>query len=335
MTRLFYAYAAADARLRDRLEQQLHGLKQRGALSGWHARVVGAGTGAGGRGGVDPHAAQADVVLLLVSADLVSEGYCYGPEVRLALERHRRGEARLIPVLLRPCSWKHTPVGGLPPLPADGKPVTRWASSDDAFRAIAAGIAAAAAPAVSAARPLPQPTAAAVLAAPAAAAERPAAPAPEPIPSEVVLQPQELGPGYTAIEQPGAPPPAGGVKVVRVAGVAGAASPQVAQLVYRAKSAGDAAARLEAGVRAEVTKGGRAEPVPDAWEQGATVRRVRLVGRSEPGVIVLAAKARFVVAAKVSGGGDGAAAGDDAGPADPAGLAGSVVRRMLARIPDA
>jgi hypothetical protein len=333
VTQLFYAYAAADARQRDRLEQQLHGLRQRGVLSGWHSRTVGARS-AEGRDGVSPHVGQADLVLLLVSADLMADGYCYGPEVRLALERHRRGEARLIPVLLRPCSWRHTPIGGLAPLPADGKPVTRWASSDDAFRAIAAGIAAAAAPAVAPEPPPPAP--AAVHAEPAAAAERPAASQPEPVPSEVVLPPHELGPGYTALEVPGGGRSgAGDAKVVSVAAGAGgadAASFQVAQLVYRAKSAGAAAARLEDGVRAEVAKGGRAESVEDAWAPGATVRRVRLVGRSEPGAIVLAAKDRFLVAAKVSGGGAGAAPGDGR---DPVGLAEHVVRRMLARIPSA
>jgi hypothetical protein len=354
MKQLFYAYAAADARQRDRLEQQLQALKQRGVLSGWHSRVVGAGSD--GRDGASAHAAQADIFLLLVSADLLADTYFHGPEVRLALERHRRGEARVIPVLVRPCSWKHTTIGSLNPLPADAKPVTRWSNADEAFRSIAAGIAAAAAPpaapapavsapvAVGAATDgrveVPAPAAAAAAASGAAAApavaERPApaAPGAEPVPAEIMLQPHELGPGFTSLDPSGSRPDASSAKVISVAGVTGGeggASFQVAQLVFRAKTTGDAAVQLEAGVQAELTRGGQTEPVADAWDPAATVRRVRLVGRKEPGAMVLAAKDRFLVAAKVSG---GKAGGSAEGSADGAtDLAGSVVRRMLARIP--
>jgi hypothetical protein len=356
MKQLFYAYSAADARQRDRLEQHLQALKQRGVLSGWHSRVVGAG--ADGRDGVSAHASQADIFLLLVSSDLLTDSYFHGPEVRLALERHRRGEAKVIPVLVRPCSWNHTTIGSLAPLPANGKPVTRWSNADEAFRSIAAGIAAAAtppAPAVSAPAESPAevpaegaaPAAAAAATAPARAAqgasagaatavvERPAAAAPaaEPVPAEIMLQPHELGPGFTSLDPSGSRPDAGSAKVISVAGVIGGeggASFQVAQLVFRAKTTGDAAVRLEAGVQAELTRGGQTEPVAEVWDPQATVRRVRLVGRKEPGAMVLAAKDRFLVAAKVSGGKSGAEADSTS---DPAGLAGSVVRRMLARIP--
>ena len=358
MKQLFYAYSAADARQRDRLEQQLQALKQRGVLSGWHSRVVGAG--ADGRDGVSAHASQADIFLLLVSSDLLTDSYFHGPEVRLALERHRRGEAKVIPVIVRPCSWNHTTIGSLSPLPTNGKPVTRWSNADEAFRAIAAGIAAAATPpAAAVSAPVEAPAevlaegaapasaAASAAAAPATAtassgagaatavAEPPAAgaPAAEPVPAEIMLQPHELGPGFTSLDPSGSRPDAGSSKVISVAGVTGGEggpSFQVAQLVFRAKTTGDAAVRLEAGVQAEVTRGGQAEPVAEAWDPQATVRRVRLVGRKEPGAMVLAAKDRFLVAAKVSGGKSGADA-DSAN--DPAGLAGSVVRRMLARIP--
>lgn len=363
MKQLFYAYSAADARQRDRLEQQLQALKQRGVLSGWHSRVVGAG--ADGRDGVSAHASQADIFLLLVSSDLLTDSYFHGPEVRLALERHRRGEAKVIPVLVRPCSWNHTTIGSLAPLPTNGKPVTRWSNADEAFRSIAAGIAAAAtppAPAVSApveapaevlaegaapsaaaaAAPAAAPAtasaasgagAATAVAEPPAAATAAAAPAAEPVPAEIMLQPHELGPGFTSLDPSGSRPDAGSSKVISVAGVTGGEggpSFQVAQLVFRAKTTGDAAVRLEAGVQAEVTRGGQTEPVAEAWDPQATVRRVRLVGRKEPGAMVLAAKDRFLVAAKVSGGKSGA---DADSATDPAGLAGSVVRRMLARIP--
>jgi hypothetical protein len=319
MTTLFYAYAAQDVRMHEQLEKHLRALKQRGALADWHSRVV--GSDAAWRTEVSPHVAQADVVMLLVSGDFVSHEYCYGPEVHLALERHLRGEVRLIPVLLRPCNWKSTPFGALHPLPQDGKPVSRWRSAELAFQSIVAGIA----------PPAPQPVAVAAVEPETPVGDEAAAPpAPEPLPSEVALHPEEVGPGYMALSLPGRPAEAdaASAKFITMAGAAGVESPRVAQLVYRAKSARDAQDRLEAGVQAEVTRGGQTEPLPDGDSPGAAIRRVRMVGRQEPGAIVLAAKGRFLVAAKVSGGENGAASSHD-----PADLAGSVVSRMLARIP--
>ena len=37
--------------------------------------------------------------------------YCYGIEMKRALERHNAGEARIIPIILRPVDWQFAPVG--------------------------------------------------------------------------------------------------------------------------------------------------------------------------------------------------------------------------------
>lgn len=38
-----------------------------------------------------------------------------------------------LPVILRPCAWKHTAVGKLQALPKDGEPITTWLNQDAAF----------------------------------------------------------------------------------------------------------------------------------------------------------------------------------------------------------
>lgn len=52
------------------------------------------------------------------------------------MERHRSGEARVIPVILHPCDWLHTPFGKLRATPPDGKPISKFANQHDAFLAI-------------------------------------------------------------------------------------------------------------------------------------------------------------------------------------------------------
>ena len=62
-----------------------------------------------------------------------ASAYCYDIEMKRALERHERGEARVIPVILRPCEWKEAPFGKLMATPRDGKPVTSFPDLDEAF----------------------------------------------------------------------------------------------------------------------------------------------------------------------------------------------------------
>ena len=68
------------------------------------------------------HLDAADVILLLVSPDFMASDYCYGVELKRALERHKRGQVRVIPIILRPVYWQGI-LGMLQALPKDGKPV--------------------------------------------------------------------------------------------------------------------------------------------------------------------------------------------------------------------
>jgi hypothetical protein len=73
------------------------------------------------------------IILLLISPDFMNSDYCYGVEMRQAMERHKRGEALVIPVILRPVHWQGAPFSRLQALPRDAKPVTNWVDQDDAF----------------------------------------------------------------------------------------------------------------------------------------------------------------------------------------------------------
>ena len=57
-----------------------------------------------------------------------------------ALERHKTGEARVIPIILRRCDWEETPIGELQALPLEGKPISQWADQDEAFWNVSKGI---------------------------------------------------------------------------------------------------------------------------------------------------------------------------------------------------
>ncbi len=84
----------------------------------------------------------AHIILLLVSPDFIDSDYCYGTEMKQAMERHERGEACVIPVILRQVYWQDMPFGKLQALPTDAKPVMsrHWFDQDEALNDVAQGI---------------------------------------------------------------------------------------------------------------------------------------------------------------------------------------------------
>ena len=135
---VFYSYAREDEVLRKKLEKHLVSLKHSGEITGWHDRMI--SPGAKWEDEIHAHLESAQIILLLISADFLASDYCYGVEMRRAMERHEAGEARVIPIILKPVYWANLPFKELDTLPAEGKPVTTWKNRDEAFVSIARGI---------------------------------------------------------------------------------------------------------------------------------------------------------------------------------------------------
>jgi hypothetical protein len=138
---VFFSYSHKDEKHKDSLLAHLSQLKHENKIRDWHDRKIGAGTEWAGQ--IDEHLNSAQVILLLVSSDFLASRYCYDVEMNRAMERHEAREARVIPIIVRPCDWHSAPFGKLQALPTDGKPVTDYKSRDEAFTVIAKGIRAA------------------------------------------------------------------------------------------------------------------------------------------------------------------------------------------------
>jgi formylglycine-generating enzyme required for sulfatase activity len=135
---LFYSYSHRDEDLRLALEEHLSVLRRAGLIAEWHDRKIMAGEN--WAEAIDRSLTSADIVLLLVSAAFINSDYCWGREMEKALKRDASGEARVIPVILRPCRWLSTPLATLQALPREGRAVTLWPNADEAFDDVAAGI---------------------------------------------------------------------------------------------------------------------------------------------------------------------------------------------------
>ena len=135
---LFYSYSHRDEDLRLKLETHLAVLRRGRLIAEWNDRKLEPGDA--WKDQIDRHLTSADIVLLLVSPDFFDSDYCWGEEMTKALERHERGEARVIPVILRHCRWQSTPLASLQAVPRGAKPIKSWPDKDKAFDDVAAAI---------------------------------------------------------------------------------------------------------------------------------------------------------------------------------------------------
>jgi Effector-associated domain 5/Effector-associated domain 1/TIR domain len=132
--RALLAYAPEDERFARDLVKHLSSLTHGGMLSLWDWRSMPAGTDV--RREMAARFEAADLVLLLVSADLLASSELYAAVVTPALARAKAG-ARVIPILARPSDFWGSELGHLMPLPSTGEPITQFRTADEAFVDIA------------------------------------------------------------------------------------------------------------------------------------------------------------------------------------------------------
>ena len=125
-----FSYSHKDEKLRQRLATYLKPLERRGLLEVWHDRKL--VPGERWAEVIDERIWRADIVLLLITADFIESDYCIEKELAAALKRHHKGEARVIPVILRQCLWKRLPFSDLQALPKDARPVVLSVAEEDA-----------------------------------------------------------------------------------------------------------------------------------------------------------------------------------------------------------
>src|SRR5581483_610683 len=136
--RVFYSYSHKDDEFRIALDNHLRLLQRQGLISAWHDRRLEAGSEWGQQ--IDSHLRSADIILLLVSSDFLASDYCFDVELQCALDRHRDGEATVIPIILRHVDWSQAPFAELQALPRNGKAVSSWPDRDEALTNVARGV---------------------------------------------------------------------------------------------------------------------------------------------------------------------------------------------------
>jgi hypothetical protein len=138
MATAFISYSHRDEAFRQELETHLAPLRRQGLLSVWHDRRIPAGDLLDET--ISENLENADLLLMLISADFVASEYCYAREMTRALERHKAKAARAISIICRPCDFHGLPFAKFVLLPTDAKPVSSWTDRDAAWVDVVRGI---------------------------------------------------------------------------------------------------------------------------------------------------------------------------------------------------
>ena len=134
---VFISYSPADDAARRTLETHLSGLQRSRLIRTWTAHQIGPGRDA--RAAIDQRIDQAHLILLLISPDFLASDYYYDVEMKRALERHRLGRARVVPIVVRHVDWRGTHIESLTMLPENARPVSSpgWGTIDTAWLSVA------------------------------------------------------------------------------------------------------------------------------------------------------------------------------------------------------
>ena len=135
---IFVSYSHEDEPMKKELDKSLIMLKRSDKIDVWQDRLLVAGQEWDDT--IKQELAGADIILLLISVDFNNSQYIWDKELATAMERHEKGEVRVIPIILRSCEWGDMPYAKLQALPTGATPVNKYIDKDEAYTDIAKGI---------------------------------------------------------------------------------------------------------------------------------------------------------------------------------------------------
>jgi hypothetical protein len=130
--KVFISHSHSDQPFLSELQRHLGALERVGTIRTLSDQ--GLKPGNAWQAGLRENLEDANVVLVLVSADYLSSEFA-SKEMEMALQRAKEG-AKVIPIILRHSDWEKTPFAGLQVLPRGGTPVSDWSNREAAWASV-------------------------------------------------------------------------------------------------------------------------------------------------------------------------------------------------------
>ena len=129
--KIFISYSHKDEEHKNELQSWLKSLQYSFEINVWEDRQIQIGDDWSEE--ILSELNAAEFIILLISKDFLASDFIQDVEVKRAFERHEKGEAVVMPVIVRPCYWQQDPIQRVQVVPKDGKPVTKFDDEDEAW----------------------------------------------------------------------------------------------------------------------------------------------------------------------------------------------------------
>jgi hypothetical protein len=138
--RIFYSYARRDESWRKEIDRLLPAFEWDVTIRTWYDGEI--EPGEEWESEIDRNIASADIILLFIGQAFVDSRYCRQVELPAALNRHTRGEARVVPIIMENTSpdWRTLEFAHLQVLPYNGVPVSSWSDRKRALEVVVQGL---------------------------------------------------------------------------------------------------------------------------------------------------------------------------------------------------
>lgn len=128
--KVFLSYSHKDETFKEELDEHLSSLKRKEIIEVWNDRKIVAGTS--WENDIFDNLREADLILCLLSSSFLASNFCMEKEFKIAIERHKKNEAIIIPIVIRPCDWM-SDMGNIQATPKDGLAIAKWDNKDEAY----------------------------------------------------------------------------------------------------------------------------------------------------------------------------------------------------------
>jgi internalin A len=131
---LFISYAHKDSAFLDQLRGALVPYERTNKLAVWADPLIEAGQE--WESEIFTNLGRAHIVILLLSNDFLRSYYCMEKELARAVQRERKGECAIVPVVVRACRFDMLPLGKIQAIQPEDKPIDEHEKRDRAWLAV-------------------------------------------------------------------------------------------------------------------------------------------------------------------------------------------------------
>jgi hypothetical protein len=136
--KLFISYSHVDEKDIDAFIKHITPLKTKGLIETYYDRKILGGKNFQDK--IDNKLEDADIICLFISANFLSSNACM-EEKSNALELMKKKGISVVPIILSPCGWlDDSDIFSLLALPTDGKPISKFKDSDEAWNCVYKGL---------------------------------------------------------------------------------------------------------------------------------------------------------------------------------------------------